>query len=48
MKNPKATIVNIGCGLDTTFDRSDHYKIMYMVHLEILKNLNHITNQIPY
>ena len=23
-KHPKATIVDIGCGLDTTFDRIDH------------------------
>jgi O-methyltransferase involved in polyketide biosynthesis len=28
-KNPEATIVNIGCGLDTTFSRIDNGKIMF-------------------
>jgi O-methyltransferase involved in polyketide biosynthesis len=27
--NPKATIVNIGCGLDTTFDRIDNGQIIF-------------------
>ena len=28
-KHPQATIVNIGCGLDTTFDRVDNGKIIF-------------------
>ncbi|WP_461638145.1 class I SAM-dependent methyltransferase [Labilibaculum euxinus] len=28
-KYPEATIINIGCGLDTTFDRIDNGKIMF-------------------
>ncbi|MEM8887596.1 MAG: class I SAM-dependent methyltransferase [Bacteroidota bacterium] len=28
-ENPKATIVNIGCGLDTTFDRIDNGEILF-------------------
>ncbi len=28
-KHPKATIVNIGCGLDTTFDRVDNGKLFW-------------------
>ena len=28
-KHPKATIVNIGCGLDTTFDRIDNGKLIW-------------------
>ena len=28
-KNPDATIVNIGCGMDTTFDRIDNGKILW-------------------
>ena len=28
--NPEATIVNIGCGLDTTFDRVDNGKIQWI------------------
>ena len=27
--NPKATIVNIGCGLDTTFERIDNGQILF-------------------
>jgi O-methyltransferase involved in polyketide biosynthesis len=29
-KHPNATIVNIGCGLDTTFDRIDNGKIQWI------------------
>jgi O-methyltransferase involved in polyketide biosynthesis len=28
-KHPEATIINIGCGMDTTFDRVDNGKIMF-------------------
>jgi O-methyltransferase involved in polyketide biosynthesis len=28
-KHPEATIINLGCGLDTTFDRVDNGKIMF-------------------
>ncbi|MGD2033840.1 MAG: class I SAM-dependent methyltransferase, partial [Bacteroidales bacterium] len=28
-KHPEATIINLGCGLDTTFDRIDNGKIMF-------------------
>ena len=28
-KNPKATIVNMGCGLDTTFERIDNGQMMF-------------------